>query len=118
MVPPPTVRNGAMLRCSFGTAPTNLRVNRPSQVANVQDSIPFANIPAFGLCTSMANPTVAAASAAAKLALVPMPCIPMCAAGAWTPGAPMQLVGPPQAPALGRTSTLPCSFGGLIQIVG
>jgi hypothetical protein len=118
MVPPPPIRIGAMLRCSFGSTPTNLRVNRPSQIANIHDSTPFANIPAFGMCRSMDNPAVAAASAAVHGELITMPCMPMCAAGAWTPGYPVQLVGPPQAPALGRNSTLLCEYGGLIQIIG
>ncbi len=109
------VKLGAILQCSMGTSPASLRVNRPSHIANILDNAPLGNIPSFGMCLSMANPIVAAASAAAHGLLTPMPCIPQCV-GPWAPGDPMQLVGPPQAPALTRDSILHCTWGGVIQI--
>ncbi len=38
---------------------------------------PFVSIMPFAMCTSPANPTVAAATAAAMGVLTPMPCIPV-----------------------------------------
>ena len=60
---------GAMLKCSFGVAPSSLvvlplnRVMSPQPVANIMDSKPFMNIMPFGMCQSLANPMVAAATA-------------------------------------------------------
>src|SRR5215471_347599 len=65
------VSMGAMMMCSFGVAPSTLVVVVPTVLgqgppaANIMDNIPIANIPPFGMCQSMANPTVAAATAAA-----------------------------------------------------
>ena len=66
------VCSGAMLKCSFGMAPGTLNVlplncvmsGAPS--ANIMDNVPMMNIMPFGMCQSMANPMVAAATAAAK----------------------------------------------------
>lgn len=118
----PHVCSCATLQCSFGVAPTPLMVlpqNRTliggMPAANLMDHIPLVNILPFGLCTSMANPTVAAATAAALGVLVPMPCIPVTAAP-WIPGgAPTVLLGP--MPALDANSTLMCTWAGVIKIV-
>src|SRR5205085_8412986 len=74
---------GAMLQCSFGTAPSALSVLPANRVvgatpaANIMDNIPMLNIMPFGQCSSMSNPMVAAATAAASGALTPVPCIPV-----------------------------------------
>ncbi len=114
------VVNSAMLQCAMGMAPGTLTVLPMSRVAiagqpvaNILDSKPFVNITGFGMCMSLANPAVAAATIAAFGALVPMPCTPMTAAP-WMPGSPTVLSGP--APALTNTSTCICSFGGVIQV--
>ncbi|HEX8406728.1 MAG TPA: DUF4280 domain-containing protein [Duganella sp.] len=113
------VCSGAMLKCSFGLAPGTLMVLPASQVttvmpdANVMDNKPMVNILPFGMCTSLANPTVAAATAAALGVLVPMPCVPMTAAP-WMPGAPTVLLG--NLPALNNSSKLMCTAGGVIEI--
>jgi len=78
------------------------------------DHVPMVNIMPFGMCTSLANPTVAAATAAAWGVLTPMPCIPNTPAP-WVPGAPTVLLG--NAPTLDNVSKLMCVWGGLIQIV-
>jgi hypothetical protein len=53
--------------------------------ANIMDHVPMLNILPFGVCSSPANPTVVAATAAALGVLTPMPCIPApWAPGAWT----------------------------------
>jgi hypothetical protein len=66
------------------------------------------------MCTTVSNPTVAAATAAAFGVLTPMPCIPATATP-WTPGATTVLLG--KMPMLHQTSMCNCMWGGIIQIV-
>jgi hypothetical protein len=113
------VNMGAMMQCSFGAAPSSLVVLPVNKVlaenmpaANIMDNKPMVNILPFGVCNCPANPTVAAATAAALGVLTPMPCIPATAAP-WTPGAPTVLVA--NMPALNNTSKCTCSWGGVIQ---
>ena len=112
------VTGGAAMTCTFGMAPSVLTVLPATQVmsamplACIADTIPFVNIAPFGMCQSMANPAVAAATAAAMGALTPMPCTPV-PAGPWTPGVPQVLVG--GKPAVNDTCKLTCSYGGMIQ---
>ena len=110
---------GAMLQCSFGVAPSTLvvlpanRVLTGTPAANIMDNKPILNVPPFGMCQSLANPTVAAATAAAMGALTPMPCVPVTPAP-WIVGAPTVLIG--NMPALNNTSKLMCTWGGVISI--
>jgi uncharacterized Zn-binding protein involved in type VI secretion len=111
---------GAMLACSFGLAPSSLIPKGTSMVmiegrpaATITDIAPGANIPPFGMCSSLANPTVAAATSAALGVLTPMPCVPVVPAP-WMPGAPQTLIG--KQPALVSGSTCQCAFGGVIQL--
>lgn len=112
---------GATLQCSFGLAPSTLFVLPANQTmtanmpaANIMDNKPMVNIMPFGMCTSPANPTVAAATAAALGVLTPMPCVPVTPAP-WVPGAPTVMLG--NMPALNNSSTLTCIWGGVIQVV-
>jgi len=111
---------GATTQCSFGVAPSSLMVlpvNRVLQslpMANIMDNKPFVNILPFSMCTSMANPMVAAATAAALGVLTPMPCIPVTPAP-WVPGMPTVLIG--NMPALDMNSKCMCSYGGVISIL-
>ncbi|EPF2245479.1 DUF4280 domain-containing protein [Citrobacter werkmanii] len=116
----PAVCAGAMLQCSFGIAPAPLNVLPTSRtivnympMANIMDNKPFVNIMPFGMCNSIANPTVAAATAAALGVLTPMPCLPATPAP-WVPGSPTVLVG--NMPALTAQSKLICMWAGVIQI--
>lgn len=116
----PQVCSGATLQCSFGAAPAMfnvLPVNRTlvggMPAANIMDYIPLVNVTTFGMCSSLANPTVAAATAAALGVLTPMPCIPA-TASPWVPGAPTVLLG--SMPALDANSTLMCTWAGVIKI--
>ena len=118
---PLVVTGGAMLQCSFGAAPSTLMVlpvNKVVQtlpVANIMDNKPFVNILPFGVCSSMANPAVAAATAAPPPGVLkPQPCTPATVAP-WTPGKATVLVG--NMPIIDQTSKLMCSFGGCIQVV-
>ena len=113
---------GAKCTCPFGTTPCTLQVTsqmtcladgRP--VATIQDMQPGINLPTFGMCSSLANPTVAAATAAALGVLTPQPCT-MVPAGTWIPTSPTVLVG--GIPCLTSDATLVCGFGtGTISII-
>lgn len=113
------VFGGAMLTCSFGMAPSSLtvlpaaRVMSKMPMATIMDQVPMLNILPFGMCSSMANPTVSAATAAALGVLTPMPCIPVIPAP-WTPGSPTILVG--GKPCLNQNSQCMCAYGGVIKI--
>lgn len=115
------VCNGALLKCSMGEAPAPLTVlptrkvmvaGRPA--ATVMDNIPLVNVQSFGLCLSIANPAVAAATAAALAVFTPMPCTPVLPAP-WLSVAPTTLLG--DAPALTAGSTCECAYGGLISVL-
>lgn len=116
----PAVCSGATLMCSFGMAPAPLMVIPVNRVmlngmpmANIMDNKPFVNILPFVMCSTPANPTVAAATAAALGVLTPMPCIP-CTVAPWAPGSPTVMVG--NMPALTAQSVLMCMWGGVIRI--
>jgi hypothetical protein len=118
---PQHVCNGATLSCSFGVTPSQLTVlpvnrmltsNQPA--ATIMDFQPFVNISPFGLCMSIANPMVAAATAAALGVLTPQPCIPNTITP-WVPGVPTVMVG--GQPALDNTCKLNCLWAGIIQVV-
>ena len=109
------------MQCSFGMAPSSLVVLPTNKVmtnmvpdANIMDHIPMVNIMPFGVCTSIANPTVAAATAAALGVLTPMPCIPATPAP-WIAGAPTVLLG--NFPSLDNVSQLMCMWAGVITFV-
>ena len=82
-------------------------------VANILDSVSMINILPFGMCQSMANPTVAAATAAALGKLTPMPCIPV-TSSPWIPGSSSVMIS--DISVLNHTSYLMCTWGGRIQI--
>jgi Domain of unknown function (DUF4280) len=115
------VINTAQLMCTFGLAPSvlmvtpkNLTMTTDQPQANIMDSIPMMNIMPFGMCSSLANPEVASATAAALGVLTPMPCIPVTVAP-WVPGSPTVLVA--NMPALQNSSKCMCTWGGVISIV-
>lgn len=111
---------GATLSCPFGAAPAPFSAlpasgvmlsNMPAGV--MTDMAPAVNIPPFGLCSSLSNPTVASATAAAMGALTPMPCVPV-PTGPWLNPAPSVLVGGRQA--ISDGSKLMCTWGGQISV--
>lgn len=113
------VVNGAVCTCTFGAAPCPLIVTSQMSVlgtnlpiASIMDQKP-ANLATFGMCSSMANPVVSAATAAALGVLTPQPCLPVIAAP-WTPGSPMVLVC--NNPALQHNSQAMCAYAGVIKI--
>ena len=111
---------GASMLCTFGAAPSSLVVTPEKKTmtnvpaANIMDNIPCKSIPPFAMCTSLANPAVAAATTAALGVLTPMPCVPATAAP-WAPGNPKVMIA--NMPALDMNSKLVCSFGGAISFV-
>lgn len=113
------VFGGAVLMCSFGAAPSTLTVLPTAKVmskmpmATIMDQVPMVNIPPFGMCSCMGNPSVASATAAAFGVLTPMPCVPVIPAP-WAPGSSTVLVG--GKPCLTQTSKCMCAYGGVIQI--
>ncbi|RIJ71076.1 DUF4280 domain-containing protein [Nakamurella silvestris] len=115
----PPVCMGAMLMCSFGMAPSSLMptpgttLAESKMVATIMDIAPGTNIMPFAMCQSLANPTVAAATATALGVLTPMPCVPVVPAP-WAPGSPTVLVG--KKPALVMGSQAMCAWGGVISI--
>lgn len=117
---PQQVCMGAMMTCSFGAAPSSLIVLPTNKTttgympdANIMDNIPFVNIMPFAMCSSLANPTVAAATTAALGVLTPMPCIPVTVAP-WVPGSATVMIG--NMPALNNSCSLNCMWGGVITI--
>jgi len=110
---------GAMMQCSFGMAPSSLMVTVPLRpkcsnmlIANITDMIPMTNILPFGMCQSMANPTVASATSAACGVLTPMPCTPVITAP-WAPPGQVKIM---NMPALIDNAQLMCAYGGQITI--
>jgi hypothetical protein len=117
---PKQVVNGAALKCSQGTSPSTLTVlpaieadadDQPT--ATINDHIPMMNVAPFGMCQSMANPQVAAATAAAMGALTPQPCVPVLPSP-WSPGASVVTI--QGINALSDNSTCSCTWAGTISI--
>jgi hypothetical protein len=114
------VTNNATIQCSFGTTPSQLLItpeNRTSgsqmAAATIMDNVPMKNIMPFGMCTTLTNPQVAAATSAAQGVLTPQPCIPVTSAP-WTPGSSNILIN--KKPAINNTCTLMCNWGGVISV--
>lgn len=114
------VTMGGTCMCTFGVAPSTVtvlptnKVMAPTPAGNIMDQKPLLNILPFGVCTSLANPTVASATAAALGVLTPMPCIPNTAAP-WVPGSIKVLIG--NMPALDLASKAMCMWGGVISVM-
>jgi hypothetical protein len=110
---PFVVTGTALLKCSFGAAPMPLTVLPKAQaqvllpVAGIFDSNPIANVPPLAMCSSPANPAVAAALGA------PMPCVPVTMP--WLPGHPTVIVS--GAPLVTSDCKMMCGYGGVIQVM-
>ncbi len=111
---------GASCLCSFGTAPAPLKVTSQAKIladgkpaATIQDCQPMANIGPFGMCTSLANPQVAAATSAALGVLTPQPCIPA-PAGTWIPTHPKVIID--GKPCLTSDCKMMCAYAGSVSI--
>ncbi len=118
---PAYVTHGAVLKCSEGLAPSSLSVVALDAVtiegvpvATINDFAPTVNVAPFGMCRSLANPAVAAATAAAMGVLTPQPCVPA-TASPWTPGAAVASVA--GVPMLTVDCQCMCTWGGAITVV-
>ena len=110
---------GAMLQCTMGMTPSSLMVTIPLRpkaqnmlMATIMDFAPMTNILPFGMCRSLANPTVASATAAALGTLTPMPCIPAVVAP-WAPPSKVMVM---NQPALLNNGKCMCMWGGQISV--
>lgn len=113
------VVTGGSAMCTFGAAPGTINVTSQTMclacgrpAATIQDCQP-ANV-TFGMCSSLANPQVAAATAAANGVLTPQPCA-LVPAGTWIPTKPTVLIGGKSC--LTSDCKLMCAYGGSISIV-
>ncbi|MDR0433523.1 MAG: DUF4280 domain-containing protein [Gracilibacteraceae bacterium] len=113
------VVTGATYVCTFGTVPGVLKAAQAKVLAGgapaavISDVAPMAAITPCGLCTTVSNPAVAAATAAALGVLTPQPCIPA-PVGTWLGSRAPQIAG---TPGLSSEAKLLCSYGGLISVV-
>lgn len=111
---------GAACMCTMGTSPgqvnptnqMNIRVGG-KPVASIADAAPISNVTPCGMCTSLANPIVASATAAALGVLTPQPCVPA-PAGGWICPSSIRVGG---KPILTNDGKLICSYGGSISIM-
>ena len=87
-----------------------LLMGRPPAV--VSDDQPLVNLTTFGLCSSPANPSVAAATAAALGVLTPMPCVPAIVSPLAPPVATVLIGGQPAA---GGPAQCQCAWAGLVE---
>lgn len=115
------VCSGATMRCSMGTSQAKLTV-LPSRtvfltgqpMANISDHLSMINLAPFGRCRSLGFPATASATAANHGTLTPMPCMhntPF----PWMEGKNDYIV--KGDPALLKSSTCQCLWGGTISIV-
>lgn len=111
----------AKLQCGCGSQESALKVPvdhktdiNDKHQANIKDHKPNLNVQSFGLCGSMANPEVAAATAANWGNLKKMPCKPVTLTP-WIDGKSDVLLD--REPALLSTSILNCRWSGTIRII-
>lgn len=118
---PTYVASTARMQCNQGDQPSSLTVLPTRTIflngkpkANISDHQSMINIAPFGKCRSLANPVVAAATAANYGRLTPMPCVPN------TPmpwqGGKVDVIEKGD-PSLLNTCTLQCLWAGRISLV-
>jgi hypothetical protein len=117
---PKLIVQGAQLKCSIGIAPSTFSVSPSHDVAGDARErqqrrrlYPDANVASLGMCQSMSNPQVSAATSAALGVLTPQPCQPVLAQ-AWSPGSTS--VTAADRPALHDGCTCACQWGRTISV--
>ncbi len=110
----------SLIQCPFGVTPTPLNVLPDRTVfaeimlmGNITDMISLVNIMTFGMCTTLSNPEVEAATDAAMGVLTPMPCVPVIDSP-WISEAFTVIA--TEGPALDQTSITMCAWGGVIFV--
>ncbi|UJF32209.1 DUF4280 domain-containing protein [Paenibacillus hexagrammi] len=111
---------GAVVSCSCGNMRTRLTMPLSHGVSikgkpqlTVEDYKPYQNIMPFGMCCTIQNPEVNAATTANENVLRPMPCKPVIQMP-WTHGKQDKLI--EGKPALLSPSTTTCQYNGIISI--
>lgn len=114
------VTSQATLKCSFGDKTSKLTVYPDRTVfltgkpmANISDRISLYNIAPFGKCRTTGYPATAAATAANKGKLTPMPCVPGTVSD-WVNGKNDYII--KGKPALLKSSFCKCQWGGIITV--
>lgn len=111
---------GAVIACTMGSAPSTLDATSQKTLiiggkpaATIKDMAAFTNIAPCGMCSSMQNPEVSAATSAAMGVLQPQPCKPNITE-TWhqTQGTVITEGGP----CLMSDSKLSCSYFGTITV--
>lgn len=119
---PELLTTGCMLTCSFGLTPSAfIALDLPGKpvimgalaAATMMEIAPIENILPFGMCSSLANPEVAAATAAALGVLTPMPCVPV-VPDPWDP--PSAILTYADLPLATIESKCLCAWGGEIAV--
>lgn len=114
------VVTGATILCTMGAGAGVLNATAQQgciaggkPIATIQDVTPISNVGSCGMCTSLQNPAVQSATAAALGVLTPQPCIPS-TIGTWSPAGAVRFGG---KPCITQQSKLNCAYGGVINIV-
>ena len=115
------VCSGAEMKCNFGSDTAELVVLPSSHntklagepVAVMTDNVPMVNILAFGKCSNLSNPQVAAATSANYGRLQEMPCVPVISAPWFDVKMDVRAGG---TPVLIKSSKIMCNYGGMIEI--
>ena len=109
------VASTATCKCIFGAAPAVLTATCPTVLADGMPAPTIADTapPPLGRSSRPTTRGVPPPTAAALGVLTPQPCMPV-PMGPWKPGSPTVLIG--GKPALQNSSTLQCSYGGVITI--
>jgi hypothetical protein len=100
--------NPAPIKAKIGPVATT------TTACTVTDYATTLNLTSFGLCMSLANPQVAAATTAAQGVLTPQPCMPM-VVGSWIPGSLTAKTN--GMPLLTEAATCTCAWLGAITVV-
>lgn len=113
------VVNGAILKCSQGSATSSLKINTDKNItingntlAIISETTPTTNIQAFGMCSSTSNPEVQNIIAQTKGATKEYACTPK-SIGKWTNGVPFFMG---EEKVVSDKSTCNCTWGGEISI--
>lgn len=114
------VCTGATLKCTMGTScpklkaiPKNVTLTGKDQ-ANIADYVSMKNISSFGRCRSLGYPPTASATEANHGRLTAMPCVPGTCTKWKSIDKDILIFG---EPALLKSATLKCMYGGTISIV-